>query len=61
MRLRDGLAKNSLTAWIGCLLIELCLKRYIKHKFKIMDWLHIVAVVALIVIGVVIYINKRNG
>jgi len=26
-----------------------------------MDWLHIVAVVALIVIGVVIYINKRNG
>jgi len=55
------LEKTSLTAWIGCLLIELYLKRYIKHKFKIMDWLHIVAVVALIVIGVVIYINKRNG
>jgi hypothetical protein len=30
-------------------------------KVKIMDWLHIVAVAALIVIGVVIYINKRNA
>jgi hypothetical protein len=26
-----------------------------------MDWLHIIAVVALVVIGVVIYINKKNG
>jgi len=26
-----------------------------------MDWIHIVAVVALIVIGVVIYVNKRNA
>ena len=30
-------------------------------KEKNMDWLHIGAVVALIVIGVVIYINKRNA
>jgi hypothetical protein len=29
--------------------------------FRIMDWLHIIAVVALIVIGVVIYVNKKNG
>jgi len=26
-----------------------------------MDWLHITAVVILIVLGVVIYRNKRNG
>jgi hypothetical protein len=26
-----------------------------------MDLLHIIAVVALIIIGVAIYINKRNG
>jgi len=26
-----------------------------------MDWLHIVAVIALVVIGVVIYFNKRQG
>jgi len=27
----------------------------------LMDWLHIIAVIALVVIGVVIYFNKRNG
>lgn len=26
-----------------------------------MDWIHILAVVVLVVIGVVIYRNKRNG
>jgi hypothetical protein len=26
-----------------------------------MDWLHIIAVIALIVIGVVIYFNKRSN
>jgi hypothetical protein len=30
-------------------------------KVENMDWLHIVAVVALVVIGVVIYVNKRNA
>jgi hypothetical protein len=28
---------------------------------SIMDLLHIIAVVALIIIGAAIYINKRNG
>ena len=31
-----------------------------KLKTKLMDWLHIIAVIALIVIGVVIYFNKRQ-
>jgi len=26
-----------------------------------MDWLHIVAVAALVIIGVIIYVNKRKG
>ena len=30
-------------------------------KPKVMDLLHIIAVVALVIIGVVIYLNKRNG
>ena len=26
-----------------------------------MDWLHIVTVIVLVIIGVIIYRNKRNG
>ena len=33
----------------------------ININLKLMDWLHIIAVVALVIIGVVIYINKRQG
>ena len=40
--------------WNGCL-------GYMNNLNRIlMDWLHIIAVVALIVIGVVIYIKKRQ-
>ena len=28
---------------------------------KIMDLLHVIAVVALVIIGVFIYVNKKNG
>lgn len=30
------------------------------EKITDMDWLHIIAVIALIIIGVMIYINKRK-
>ena len=32
----------------------------INLKQSIMDWLHIVAVIALVIIGVVMYVNKRK-
>jgi hypothetical protein len=50
--------KNAcLSSLFGEFLLLLCHK----SNIVIMDWLHIIAVVALVVIGVVIYINKKNG
>ena len=30
-------------------------------SYKLMDWLHIIAVVVLVIAGIVIYVNKNKG
>lgn len=31
------------------------------QTWNTMDWLHIIAVIVLVVIGIAIYLNKRKG